>query len=131
MLNINTITDFITGLIDKASTPAYKLPGFLLWATAIQRPGLSAAKITSNIIENNKLLGINTGSNPDGSKNIINLYTYNIVSEVLKAIKDEGVVHVCIPPRSITITGQGFNAGGPVIFTGENTNICDGYGIIR
>ena len=131
MLNIDTIINNITDLIDKAATPAYKLPSLLVWATAIQRPGLSAAKISSNIIENNKSLGINTGVNADGSTNIINQYTYNIVSEILKAIKDEGVIHVCIPPGSISVTATGANAGGPVVVTGMNTNPSEGYGIIR
>ena len=131
MLNIESITNSIKSMIDGLTTPAMKLPGLLILATAIQRPGLSAGKITSNIIENNKKIGLNTGKNPDGSDNIINLYTQNIVSEVLKAIKDDGVVHVCIPPGSINITGTGANAGGPVVITGMNITPSEGYGIIR
>ena len=131
MLNIETITNTIKSMIDGLKSPAMKLPGLLVLVTAIQRPGLSASKITTNIIENNKSLGIATGANPDGSSNIINEFTYNIVSEVLKAIKDDSVVHVSIPPGCITITGTGANAGGPVVITGMNTMPSEGYGIIR
>lgn len=131
MLNIETVTNSIKSLMNSLTTPALKLPSILIWATAIQRPGLSAAKITTNIIENNKNLGINTSVNADGSPNIINEYTYNIVTEVLKAIKDDGVVHVCIPPGSISVTATGANAGGPVVVTGMNVNPSEGYGIIR
>ena len=131
MLNIDTITNTIKSMFNSLTEPAQKLPGILILSTAIQRPGLSAAKITSNIIKNNQALGLNTGNNPDGSSNVINEYTYNIVSEVLKAIKDDGVVHVCMPPGSINITGQGANAGGPVVITGMNITPSEGYGIIR
>lgn len=130
-MSIDTLIDKIMGLFNKSKTPAMKLPGLLILATAMQRPGLSAAKITTDIIENNKKLGINTGTNPDGSNNILNEYTYNIVTQVLKAIKDEGVVHVSIPPGSITITATGANAGGPVVVTGMNITPSTGYGIIR
>ena len=131
MLNIDTITNSIKSMIGGLTTPAMKLPGLLILATAIQRPGLSASKITTNIIENNKKLGLSTGKNPDGSDNIINLYTQNVVKEILRAIKDDGVVHICLPPGSINIMGTGANAGGPVVVTGMNTTPSEGYGIIR
>lgn len=131
MLSINTIINGINSMINGLKTPAMKLPSILILSTAVQRPGLSAAKITTNVIENNKSLGINTGTNADGSTNIINEYTYNIVSEVLKAIKDDAVVHITIPPGSINVTATGGNAGGPVVVTGTNITAGDGYGIIR
>lgn len=131
MLTIDTITNTIKSMIDGLKTPAMKLPGLLVLVTAVQRPGLSASKITTNIIEHNKSLGIGTGTNADGSTNIVNEYTYNIVSEVLKAIKDDSVVHVSMPPGSINITGTGANAGGPVVITGMNISTSEGYGIIR
>jgi hypothetical protein len=130
-MNIEGLIDKIRALFGGLKTPAMKLPGILILATAMQRPGLSAAKITTDIIENNKKLGINTGVNPDGTTNIINEYTYNIVTQVLKAIKDEGVVHVSLPPGSINITATGANSGGPVVVTGTNITPSAGYGIIR
>ena len=57
-MNISDIIDNITNTLDSAKMPANVLPPFLLKCTALNRPGLSAYKIASRIIENNKALGI-------------------------------------------------------------------------
>ena len=78
-MNISNIIDSITNTLDSAKMPANVLPPFLLKCTALNRPGLSAYKIASRIIENNKALGIPVEDNPDGTANLINQYTYNVV----------------------------------------------------
>lgn len=131
MLTIDTITNSIRSAVDKLKTAAQVLPPLLLYCTAIKRPGLSAVQIASKVISNNALLGINTGTNPDGSPNIVNEYTYNIVKAIVEAIAEEGVVHVAIPAGSLMIQVTGANAGGPVVSVGTNTTNTIAYGLIR
>lgn len=131
MFNLDKITSIINTAINSMKTPAETLPAFLLYCVSIKRPGLSPSKITSKIISGNGDLGIPTGANPDGSPNLINQYTYNIVKNVVDAIKEDGVVQVAIPAGSIMIQANGGNAGGPVVCTGSNIMTTIAKGIIR
>lgn len=122
-MNIATIIDFINSKLDSAAVPAPVLSPLLLKCASMTRPGLSPYKITAKIIENNKLIGIPTGPNPDGSSNLINQYTYNVVKCICDALKNDAAVHVSVPMSSLLIETNGANAGGPVVSTG--TNILD------
>lgn len=130
-MNIARVIDFINTKLSSVETPANVLPPFLLRCISMKRAGLSPYKITAKIIENNKLLGIPTGPNPDGSENKINQYTYNVVKCMCDAIRNDAVVHTAIPMESLMIQATGGNAGGPVTCIG--TNILDSItkGIIR
>ena len=119
-MNISNIIDSITNTLDSAKMPANVLPPFLLKCTALNRPGLSAYKIASRIIENNKALGIPVEDNPDGTANLINQYTYNVVKCMVDAIKNDASVQVAIPQQSLLIQATGGNAGGPVTCIGSN-----------
>ncbi len=125
------IIDLMNSVIDKMKTPAETLPTLLLQAVAIQRPGLSPSKITANVISNNNTIGIPTGTNPDGSPNKINEYTYNVVKCIVDAIKEDAVVQVAIPSGSIVVETTGANAGGPLVGTGTNIINTTVKGIIR
>lgn len=130
-MNISSVVDYVRNTLDGIETPASTLPPLLLKCVTMARPGLSPYKIAAKIIENNKILGIPTGPNPDGSENKINQYTYNVVKCICDAIRDDAVVHVAIPMESLLIQTAGGNAGGPVTCVG--TNILDSVskGIIR
>lgn len=130
-MNIANIVDKLNGLFDKMKTPAQTLPPFLLKASTRCRTGLSAYKTTSKIIERNQQIGIPTGKNPDGSENMINQYTYNIVKGIFDAIQNDAVVHGLIESNSVMVQAQGGNAGGPVICTGQNLLDVITKGIIR
>lgn len=131
MFNLDKITNIINGAINSMRTPAQTLPAFLLYCVAIKRPGISPAKITSQIISNNAEIGIPTGDLPDGSPNLINQYTYNVVKCVVDAIKEDGVVQVSIPMGSIMVQAEGGNGGGPVVCVGSNITNTIVKGIIR
>lgn len=131
MLNIDTIASVIKNTVNKLKTPAQALPPLLLYCTAIKRPGLSPSMITSKVISNNESLGINTGTNPDGSPNIVNEYSYNVVKAVVDAISQDGVVQVAIPAGSLMVQVTGANAGGPVVSVGTNITNTIAYGIVR
>ena len=77
-MNLSTIVDSVTNTLESARGPANILPAFLLRCTALTRPGLSAYKIASSIIQKNAQLGIPTEDNPDGSTNLVNAFTYNV-----------------------------------------------------
>lgn len=129
-----TITDAVntvTNALESAKTPANVLPPLLLKCTALNRPGLSAYKITTQIIQNNKAIGIPTDSNPDGSDNKINQYTYNVVKCIVDAIKYDATVQVAIPMESLLIQATGANAGGPVTCVGTNLLDSIGNGIMQ
>lgn len=130
-MNISNIIDNITNTLDSAKMPANVLPPFLLKCTALNRPGLSAYKIASRIIENNKALGIPVEDNPDGTANLINQYTYNVVKCMVDAIKNDASVQVAIPQQSLLIQATGGNAGGPVTCIGSNLLDSIGNGIMQ
>jgi len=131
MLNINTIARAMESTIDRVKVPAQILPAVLLYCTAIKRPGLSASKIAADIISDNEALGIATGTMPDGSPNVVNQYTYNIVKKVVDAIKEDAVIQAAIPMGSLMIQTNGANAGGPVVGVGTNITNTTIRGIIR
>ena len=130
-MTISNIIDNITNTLDSAKMPANVLPPFLLKCTALNRPGLSAYKIASRIIENNKALGIPVEDNPDGTANLINQYTYNVVKCIVDAIKNDASVQVAIPQQSLLIQATGENGGGPVTCIGSNLLDSIGNGIIQ
>ena len=130
-MNIQSIVDKVKTLINGSQTPANTLPPFLLKCTSFTRPGLSAYKITTNIIENNKAIGIPTEPNKDGSVNMINQYTYNVVKCIVDALQNDAVVQVSIPMESLMIQATGGNAGGPVTVTGTNILDAISKGIIN
>ena len=88
-------------------------------------------EILKRIIENNKALGIPVEDNPDGTANLINQYTYNVVKCMVDAIKNDASVQVAIPQQSLLIQATGGNAGGPVTCIGSNLLDSIGNGIMQ
>lgn len=130
-MNIANIVDTVTNTLNSAKTPVNILPALLLKCTALTRPGLSAYRITSEIIKNNEKLDIPTDDNPDGKPNMINQYTYNVVKCIVDAIKNDASVQVAIPSQSLLVKVDGGNAGGPVTCVGTNLLDSIGNGILQ
>lgn len=130
-MNISSIVDAITKTMESAKTPVNILPPMLLKCTSLLRSGLSAYKITAKIIQNNKNIGIPTEENPDGTTNLINAYTYNVVREIVDAIKNDASVQVAVPASSLLIQANGGNAGGPIVVTGTNLLDSTATGIMQ
>lgn len=130
-MNLDNLARTMRNAFERMKTPAEILPPFLLYCTAIRRPGMSASEVASRVIANNAALGIETGDNPDGTPNVVNQYTYNIVKEVIEELKRNAVVHVAIPSNSIMVKTEGGNAGGPVIGIGSNIINTTVKGLIR
>ena len=128
---IKNVLELTDSALDVVRKPANTLVGFMIYATAVQRPGISKLKITSDIIADNATLGINTGQMPDGTDNVVNQFVANVVEKVVDTLKDDAMVECVIPIGSVIVTAKGANAGGPVVAVGTNINDAKGYGIIR
>lgn len=130
-MNLKQVTAYLEHALEVVRQPAVKLAGFMIYATAVQRPGLSKIKISSEIISDNEGLGINTGPMPDGTDNVVNAFVYNVIEKLVDNLKDEAMVECVIPKGSVIVNAQGGNAGGPVVAIGTNINDAKGYGVIR
>lgn len=130
-MNIKSLLELTNHALDAARKPATKLAAILVYATSVQRPGISKIKIASEIISDNASLGIETGPMPDGGDNIVNEFVYNVVEKVIDNIKDDALVECVIPSGAAIIEANGANVGGPVVAIGTNINNAKGYGIIR
>lgn len=130
-MNIKKLIESVDTALDAARKPANTLVGFMIYATAVHRPGISKLKITSDIIADNATLGINTGQMPDGTDNVVNQFVANVVEKVVDTLKNDAMVECVIPTGSVIVTAKGANAGGPVVAVGTNINNAKGYGIIR
>jgi len=131
---ISKIADTINGVMEKVRQPLSKLnkiPSILLLCEIMNRPGLSAISLTSAIIARLPEAGIYTGTGKDGKENMVNQFVKIVSEELIKEIHDNAVVQGSIDIGQITITGQGGNAGGPVVITGQNINMPEINGLIR
>lgn len=129
--NIKNLLETVSKALDSARRPVNIIAAYLIYATSIQRPGISKIKIASDIISDNATLGINTGQMPDGTDNVVNQFVTNVVEKVVDTLKDDALVECVIPIGSVIVSAQGANAGGPVVAVGTNINNAKGYGVIR
>ena len=130
-MTVDTLVDKINAFFNKHRVPPNSLPAKLLYCIAENRSGLSAYKTTAEIIANNKAMGIPADPNPDGSENLINKYTYNVVKCIFNALQNDAVVNISTPENSLLINSEGGNAGGPVVTIGRNLLASISKGIIR
>lgn len=115
-----------------ATRPAFPaIPSLLLACELKRRPGLSAIALTSSIISRLNEAGITTGVNADGSQNKINQFVRIFCEEVVKEIKDNGVVTAVLEPGTIISRGQGVSAGGPVTIISQNTTTSSVRGLLN
>jgi hypothetical protein len=131
MATIDSIVSTITEALDGIREPASTLPAFFLLAAGELRPGLSPYRITGEVINYNKAVGIPTENNPSGADNLINQYTYNVVKAVIEALKNDAAIHIAIPQNSLLIKSEGPSAGGPVVSIGTNLTTSVAKGIVQ
>lgn len=124
---IETVEDKIKNL----PLPKFDLPPWLLYCVSNRRTGLSVGRIVSNIYAWMQSAGIPTGTNPDGSPNLIGGLSAAIAQSIVNEICENGQVSVSSAPGDITVQAEGGNAGGPVTVIGFNTNFSSMKGIIR
>lgn len=128
---IESISSSIEKLFSKVRPALPAIPPILLLCELKNRPGLSAIALTAAIIQRLPEVGIETGVNVDGSPNKITGLVRVMAEEMIKEIKDNGVVTAVIEPGSIVTTGTGGNAGGPVTIVSTNTIVSSMLGMMR
>ena len=133
-MNISQITESINSMfkaLNAKITKVVPMPAMLLLAGAMSRPGLSPMRSLSNICKKLEEEGIPMGSNPDGSENLIVKTTYEIVSEIYRAMVEDAVIQGGIEAGSMQLLSNGANAGGPVTSIGTNTLPTQVWGVIQ
>lgn len=128
---IENISSSIEKIFSKVRPALSSIPPLLLLCELKNRPGLSAIALTAAIIQRLPEVGIETGLNNDGSPNKITGMVRVMVEEIIKEIKDNGVVNAVIEPGSVVTTGTGANAGGPVTIVSTNTIVSSMLGLMR
>ena len=109
-------------MLNGTNMPAQGLPAILLYCATLRRSGMSAMDIAAKTIEDYGELGIPTGTNADGSVNLINASTYLLTKNIVENIKMNAVGEGTCAPGTIVFQGDGANGGGPVHVVGFNTN---------
>jgi hypothetical protein len=96
----------LLSLISNFKGVGFRLPAFLnLFATLL--PGFSAERATLNLIENLEKLGLPTGAMPDGSSNLMNLFSKSMISGIDQEEAENGKVETSLklpPPFGLLST---------------------------
>ena len=117
---IDKISSTISNMFKLARKPFPTIPPELLLFNVTQKPGMSAALLTSAIIARLPEMGLNTGKNKDGSENKINQFIRIISEEFIRHIQENASIQCVIAPESLTIQSTGANAAGAVSSMGIN-----------
>lgn len=129
-MSIQQICDGIESVIKKCRVPLTYIPATILVCSAVQRPGLSAMVIASNIIKRQAEAGAPFGPSADGTRNVSEAMERIRIEEMVKALKLDSRVQIGLPIGGISVTATGMSPSGPVTVTGFNTNNAHGDGII-
>lgn len=96
-----------------------------------QKTGLSPSKIASRIISRKSEAGIPVGALPSGGVAPDELMERIRVEEIIRALQEDAVFSVAIPP-GITLTAAGTSAtGGPVTVFGSTITLTKGFGQVQ
>lgn len=128
---IEKISSAITQVLTKMRKPAQAVPPILLACDLAQRPGMSAIALTAAILAEFEKEGIPTGTNEDGSPNLIAQTEYARARALINHIQTCAVVDTVLKPMTINIQGTGANAGGPVQVISYNTDYTTAKGAPR
>lgn len=128
---IESISSGIEQLFSKVRPALPAIPPLLLLCELKNRPGLSAIALTAAIIQRLPEVGIETGLNNDGTPNKITGLVRVMAEEIIKEIKDNGVVNAVVEPGSIISSGTGASPSGPVTVVSTNTVVSSMLGLLR
>ena len=106
------------------------IPSPLLLIGAPRRSGLSPTAIASRIISRKSEAGLPVGALPSGGVAPDEIMERIRAEEYIKAIQEEMLVTVVIPPGT-TITGAGASPAGPVTVVGSTITLTKGFGIAQ
>lgn len=106
------------------------VPTPLILIGAQTRPGLSATKIASSIIQRKSEAGLPIGALPSGGVSPDEIMERIRIEEIIKAIQQDAKLTIAIPPGT-TLTAAGASPSGPVTVFGSTITLTTGYGIIQ
>lgn len=106
------------------------VPSPLILVGAQTRPGLSATKIASKIIQRKSEAGLPIGALPSGGVSPDEIMERIRIEEIIKAIQEDAKLTIAIPPGT-TLTAAGASPSGPVTVFGSTITITTGYGVIQ
>lgn len=125
--NINELVDNLNNVLNLNTSVVSKIPTPLILAGVSQRPGLSPTKIATRIIARKGEAGLPVGSLSTGEKSPDEIMERIRVEEIIKAIQEEGIILIAVPP-GITLQAAGTTATGePVTVLGATLTISGGY----
>lgn len=106
------------------------IPSPLILVGAPRRSGLSPTLIASRIISRKSEAGLPVGALPSGGVAPDELMERIRVEEIIKAIQQDSLVSVVIPPGTV-VTAAGASPTGPVTTVGSTTTLTKGFGVIQ
>ncbi len=116
----------ILKLTDKGGTT---IPSPLIMIGGSSRPGLSATKIASAIIQRKSEAGLPVGALPSGGVSPDEIMERIRVEEWIKALHEDAQITIAVPPGT-TVNASGVCAAGPVTVIGSTITITTAYGVI-
>ena len=119
---IKQISDKVNALFENARSPMPAIPPILLACEIMRRPGLSAISLASQVIRQQV---VTDAVNPCGIPNVNNKVWKIVSEEVIKHIKDYGLVKCTVNTGTI----QFQCVIGETTMTGSNLNIVEIDGI--
>jgi len=129
--NIDTIIKGFDKVLKLESVGApTPIPTPLIYVGVPKRQGLSPTKIASRIISRKNEAGIPVGVLPSGNVNPEEIMWRIAVEEIIKALQEDSVITVSIPP-GLTLTASGTSPAGPVTVFGTTITFGSGYATIQ
>ena len=130
-MGISEVIKLIQGAFQAPQPPVTPLPPPLVVTGGSLRSGFSSKEVAARIISKQSDAGAPTGDLPSGAENVSEKMEVIRIEEIKKALLNECVVDVVIPPGvPVMAIGIG-NLGGPIISQGATTSFAIGKGIIR
>ncbi len=133
-MNYNNIELLIQGFdrilkLESVGVPT-PIPTPLIFIGVPRRQGLSPTKIASKIISRKSEAGLPVGALPSGATNPDEIMWRIAVEEIIRAIQEDAVISVAIPP-GLTLTASGISPAGPVTVFGTTITFGSGYATIQ
>ncbi len=131
-MNFNNINDIVSSIekLVNIKTPTVTPPAPLIVIGSKNKSGLSPIKIASRIISRKSEAGIPIGNLPSGNNSPDEIMIRIIVEEIVKALQQEAIIPVAIPPGT-TVSAAGMSPSGPVTTLGSTITFTSGYGLIQ
>jgi hypothetical protein len=132
-MDFTSVADLIDGInnaINLNTHTVSNIPTPLILSGISQRPGLSAIKIASRIIARKSEANLPVGTLPTGEKSPDEIMERIRIEEIIKAIQEESIILIAVPP-GITLEAAGTTATGePVTVVGSTVTISGGKAIM-